>query len=80
MFADAVIGISIAILILLFIFQRVGTSKVGFTFSPIVVYWYVLNGGCGIYNIVRYCPGVFKVRRYAACPDCRGDSPRDLRV
>ncbi len=62
-FADAVIGISIAILILLFVFQRLGTSKVGFTFSPIVVYWYVLNGGCGIYNIVRYCPGVFKVRR-----------------
>ena len=59
--ADAVIGISMAILILLFIFQRVGTSKVGFTFSPIVVYWYLLNGGCGIFNIARYYPGIFKV-------------------
>ena len=57
------VGISCAILILLFIFQRVGTSKVGFTFSPIVIAWYVLNGGCGIFNIARYYPGVFKVSR-----------------
>ena len=78
--ADAVIGISIAILILLFIFQRVGTSKIGFTFSPIVVYWYVLNGGCGIFNIVRYYPGVFKVRRPTACPYFTDDPPRFCKV
>ena len=61
--ADAVVGISIGILIALFIFQRVGTSKIGFAFSPIVIYWFVLNGGCGIFNIARYYPGIFKVPR-----------------
>ncbi len=57
MFAGAIVGISCAILILLFVFQRVGTSKVGFTFAPIVLIWFVANVMINLYNIIIYYPG-----------------------
>ncbi|KAI4343463.1 hypothetical protein L6164_010806 [Bauhinia variegata] len=57
---DAVVGISIVILILLFSVQRFGTDKVGFSFAPIVVLWFIFIGGIGLYNLFKYDIGVLR--------------------
>ncbi|GLU15672.1 hypothetical protein SLE2022_321440 [Rubroshorea leprosula] len=44
---DAVVGISVAILIGLFLFQRFGTDKVGFSFAPIISVWFAFLTGIG---------------------------------
>lgn len=46
--------ISIVILVLLFSVQRMGTDKVGYSFAPIIVVWFSLIGGIGMYNLVKY--------------------------
>ncbi|XP_009353492.2 LOW QUALITY PROTEIN: potassium transporter 5-like [Pyrus x bretschneideri] len=51
---DAVVGISIAILIILFSAQRFGTDKVGFTFAPIILVWFMFIGGIGLYNLFKH--------------------------
>ncbi|KIY46736.1 potassium transporter [Fistulina hepatica ATCC 64428] len=51
--------ISIAILVVLFLVQRFGTSKLSFMFSPIASIWFLLLAGTGIYNITTY-PGIFR--------------------
>lgn len=55
-----VVGISIAILICLFTVQRFGTDKVGYTFAPIICVWFAFIGGIGLYNFIKYDPGVVK--------------------
>ncbi|KAH9321086.1 hypothetical protein KI387_015725 [Taxus chinensis] len=56
----AVVGISAAILLLLFLVQSYGTGKVSFLFSPVTIIWFVANTLIGVYNIVKYYPGAFK--------------------
>ena len=56
--ADAVIGISCAVLVLLYVFQRLGTSKLGVVFAPVILLWFFSNFCIGIYNIVVWYPGV----------------------
>lgn len=55
-----VVFLSFVILLALFLFQRFGTSKVSFLFSPIMIIWFVTNIMIGLYNIVKYYPGAFK--------------------
>ncbi|XP_074263746.1 potassium transporter 5-like [Silene latifolia] len=55
-----VIGISVAILVLLFSVQRFGSDKVGYSFAPIVSLWFVMNAGIGLYNFIKYDPSVIK--------------------
>ncbi len=55
--ADTIVGVTCAILVLLFAFQRFGTSKVGFTFAPIVLLWFTANVMVNLYNIIVYYPG-----------------------
>ncbi len=57
--AAGVIGVSCAILILLFVFQRLGTSKLGHLFAPIILLWFFANFCIGIYNIIVWHPGAF---------------------
>lgn len=57
---DAVVGISVAILILLFSVQRLGTDKVGYTFAPIIIVWFSFIGGIGLYNLFKYDIGIFR--------------------
>ncbi|KAL3509829.1 hypothetical protein ACH5RR_029230 [Cinchona calisaya] len=57
---EAVVGISIVILILLFSVQRFGTDKVGFTFAPAVSLWFLCIFGTGIYNLFKHDPGVLR--------------------
>lgn len=58
--ADHVVFMSVVVLILLFLFQRCGTSKVSFTFSPIMLLWLATNASIGIYNIFKYYPSILK--------------------
>lgn len=51
MAADAVAGISCAILLALFSIQRFGTSRLGMAFSPVLLLWFLGNAAIGVYNI-----------------------------
>ncbi|KAG8087964.1 hypothetical protein GUJ93_ZPchr0010g7724 [Zizania palustris] len=55
-----VVLLSVIILVLLFLFQKYGTSKVSFTFSPIMLLWFIFVASIGLYNIVKYYPPVLK--------------------
>ncbi|KAL5561520.1 hypothetical protein UlMin_031267 [Ulmus minor] len=57
---DRIVWISVVILIVLFMVQRFGTDKVGYTFAPVLSLWFVLIGGIGIYNFIKYDPTILK--------------------
>ncbi|VUC37580.1 unnamed protein product [Clonostachys rosea] len=57
---NAIVGISCAILVVLFLLQPFGTSKVGTAFAPIVIIWLLFNLCCGIYNLALYDYSVLK--------------------
>ena len=44
-----IVGVSCAILVVLFLIQPLGTSKIGSMFAPIVIIWLVFNLSFGIY-------------------------------
>jgi KUP system potassium uptake protein len=46
---NTIVGISCAILIVLFLIQPLGITKLGTTFAPIVVMWLLFNMVFGIY-------------------------------
>ena len=46
-----IVGISCAILVVLFLIQPFGTSRLGTTFAPIVTVWFLFNFCAGIYNL-----------------------------
>lgn len=49
---DWVVPISLVILVCLFAFQRFGTEKVGKIFGPLMITWFLVLAGLGIYNII----------------------------
>lgn len=51
---STIIGVTCAILILLFVVQPLGISKLTIVFSPIVMVWLFLNAGFGVYNLAKY--------------------------
>ncbi|XP_057798612.1 potassium transporter 26-like [Salvia miltiorrhiza] len=55
-----VVWISVVVLVALFLFQRCGTSKVSFLFSPIMCVWFATNVSIGVYNILKYHPSILK--------------------
>ena len=57
LFAPYVVPMSVAILVILFLFQKYGTDRVGRLFGPIMVIWFVTIAVLGISWIVRE-PGV----------------------
>jgi KUP system potassium uptake protein len=57
-FHKAVVPVTIAILIGLFVFQKRGTGKVGAVFGPVTLLWFVTISLLGITHIARE-PGVF---------------------
>ncbi|RLV93259.1 High affinity potassium transporter [Spathaspora sp. JA1] len=54
-----VLAVSEVILIVLFTIQQFGSNKISFTFAPIIFIWMIGLIICGIYNIVKYHPGIF---------------------
>lgn len=57
---NAVVGITVAILVVLFSLQRFGTDKVGVLFAPVILIWFIFIGGIGLYNLFKYDIGVLK--------------------
>ncbi|HET7359150.1 MAG TPA: potassium transporter Kup [Rhodanobacteraceae bacterium] len=51
---DWVVPIAVAVLLLVFWFQRHGTAKVGRIFGPVMSLWFVCLGAIGIWNIVQH--------------------------
>ncbi|KAF8715447.1 hypothetical protein HU200_027098 [Digitaria exilis] len=52
--------ISVGILVVLFSVQRFGTDKVGYSFAPIILLWFLCIGGIGFYNLIKYDVGVLR--------------------
>jgi KUP system potassium uptake protein len=50
---STVVGVTCAILVLLFLLQPLGISKLTIVFSPIVMLWLAFNAGFGVYNLVK---------------------------
>ncbi|KAH7384685.1 potassium transporter-domain-containing protein [Pyrenochaeta sp. MPI-SDFR-AT-0127] len=55
-----VVGVTCAILVLLFVLQPLGISKLTIVFSPIVMLWLAFNAGFGVYNLVKYDYAILK--------------------
>nr|KAJ0220499.1 hypothetical protein LSAT_V11C200072240 [Lactuca sativa] len=58
--SDVVIVVAVVILIGLFSLQHYGVDKVGWLFAPVVLLWFLLIGGIGIFNIWKYDIGVLR--------------------
>lgn len=55
-----IVLVSVGILICLFMVQRLGTDKVGYSFAPIICVWFAMIGGIGLYNFIKFDPGVIR--------------------
>ncbi|KAK1437248.1 hypothetical protein QVD17_03037 [Tagetes erecta] len=55
-----IVIISVIILITLFMVQRFGTDRVGYSFAPIICVWFALIAGIGVYNFIKFDPSVAK--------------------
>ncbi|CAH9139975.1 unnamed protein product [Cuscuta epithymum] len=51
---NALVITSVVILGALFSIQRLGSSKVGFTFAPALAIWFISLGSIGMYNLFKY--------------------------
>jgi len=49
-----VVGVTCAILVVLFLLQPLGISKLTMAFSPIVMVWLALNACFGVYNLAKW--------------------------
>jgi len=50
---STIVGVTCAILVVLFAIQPLGISKLSIVFSPIVMIWLFMNAGFGVYNLAR---------------------------
>ena len=57
---SAIIGITDAILVVLFMVQPLGITKITYLFAPIIVIWLAFNAAFGCYNLAKYDATVFK--------------------
>ncbi|KAL2866055.1 potassium transporter-domain-containing protein [Aspergillus lucknowensis] len=57
---STVVGVTDAILIVLFLVQPLGITRITFAFSPIVIIWLGFNAIFGIYNLAKYDARVFR--------------------
>ncbi|KAL6546208.1 peroxysomal 3-ketoacyl-CoA thiolase A (THIL) [Orobanche minor] len=60
MSSDVVVIVAVFILVGLFSMQHYGTDKVGWLFAPIVLLWFLMIGGIGIFNIYKYDSSVLR--------------------
>ncbi|XVF46042.1 hypothetical protein PTKIN_Ptkin02bG0256100 [Pterospermum kingtungense] len=57
---DVVVAVAVSILVGLFSLQHHGTDRVSWLFAPIVLLWFLVIGGIGIFNIWKYDSSVLK--------------------
>ncbi|KAG2684125.1 hypothetical protein I3843_10G061500 [Carya illinoinensis] len=55
-----IVLVSVVILVGLFSLQHYGTDRVGWLFAPIVLLWFLLIGGIGMFNIWKYDRSVLR--------------------
>ncbi|XP_027345586.1 potassium transporter 10-like [Abrus precatorius] len=60
MSSGVVVLVAVVILVGFFSMQHYGTDKVSWLFAPIVLLWFLLIGGIGIFNIQKYGSSVLK--------------------
>ena len=65
-FEPFIIPITVAILFVLFYFQKTGTAKVGMIFGPIILVWFVALGALGINSIVKEPSVLYALNPYYA--------------
>ncbi|CAK7355855.1 unnamed protein product [Dovyalis caffra] len=58
--SDVVVLVAVVILVGLFCMQHHGVDRVSWLFAPIVLLWFLLIGGIGLFNIWKYDTGVLK--------------------
>ncbi|XDG10132.1 hypothetical protein ABKA04_009747 [Annulohypoxylon sp. FPYF3050] len=58
--SPTIVGTSCGILVLLFLIQPLGTTRLATVFAPIVILWLGFNAGFGIYNLIKYDHSVLK--------------------
>lgn len=63
---NTIVGISCAILVVLFLIQPLGITKLGTTFAPIVVLWLLFNMAFGIHVSCLYYLAAFNGLEYEA--------------
>eukprot|EP00775_Hariotina_reticulata_P014493 gene14493-14617_t len=56
---DAIVGVSVAVLVVLFTSQRYGSGAMGAAFAPIVIIWLTLNAGVGVYQLAKHGGDIF---------------------
>ena len=54
-----VVAITIAIICVLFVVQRAGTSSIGKLFGPVMTFWFLFLGGAGLVNMLGN-PGILR--------------------
>ncbi|KAK4399538.1 Potassium transporter 11 [Sesamum angolense] len=57
---DVVVLVAVIILVGLFSLQHYGTDRVGWLFAPIVLLWFLMIGGIGIFNIYKFDTSVLR--------------------
>ncbi|XP_028759244.1 potassium transporter 10-like [Neltuma alba] len=60
MSSNIVVLVAVVILVALFSMQHYGTDKVSWLFAPVVLLWFLLIGGIGIFNVWKYGTTVLK--------------------
>lgn len=55
-----IVGVSCGILVLLFLIQPFGVTKLASSFAPIVIVWLLFNAVFGIYNLIQHDHSVLK--------------------
>ena len=54
-----IVGVTDAILVVLFLVQPLGITRITFAFAPIVIIWLGFNAVFGMYNLAKYDASVF---------------------
>ncbi|KAF2645314.1 potassium transporter [Massarina eburnea CBS 473.64] len=57
---STIVGVTCAILVVLFLLQPLGISKITMVFSPIIIIWLAFNAGFGIFNLARHDHTILK--------------------
>jgi KUP system potassium uptake protein len=57
--ASAVVPITVAVILALFLLQRLGSGRVGGMFGPVMVAWFLVVAACGVRGISRH-PQILK--------------------
>ncbi|KAL8860143.1 MAG: hypothetical protein Q9178_003407 [Gyalolechia marmorata] len=55
-----IVGVSCTILILLFLIQPFGITRIGSCFAPVVIIWLLFNFAFGIFNLIQHDHSVLK--------------------